>query len=235
MVKNFFRLVLVPQLTSRACLHDTQSHIKQLLERSVQKWLSGYDLSNTAVPVCENVIGVGANRERKYGHDELNLLQIFDPTCTANCICVEHKRAVLYGKSYCTEAYGRELKTNSYTVLLKNGSIASIQSILSEPQKQSMHLICKMYAVCNQPFILKNFDVLNYRKVKSTNTIVAVVYLVTFVTKFYFLAVIVRIATWLHYNLIHMNVTKNKVYCKAFNYMIYVDYYLHACLHYIHK
>ena len=68
-----------------------RNHISNSYLKDQSKWLSGYDLLSTVVHLCENVIGMRASHEKKYGRDELNLLPIFYPTCTDDCICVEHK------------------------------------------------------------------------------------------------------------------------------------------------
>ncbi|MGH0168834.1 UNVERIFIED_CONTAM: hypothetical protein FKN15_055038 [Acipenser sinensis] len=65
-------------------------------------------------------------------------------------------RMIIGGKLYCSIAYDRVTKQNSYTVLLKNGKVAGIQYFLLPDGSTTCYALAKIYRKANVPQLARD-------------------------------------------------------------------------------
>lgn len=65
-------------------------------------------------------------------------------------------RMIIGGKLYCSIAYDRVTKRNSYTVLLKNGKVAGIQYFLLPDGSTTCYALAKIYRKANVPQLARD-------------------------------------------------------------------------------
>jgi hypothetical protein len=97
------------------------------VESFIQELLRGYPFISHASRLGETVL-LGIRCTRLLKNCERDVLQpLYGHISEADF----YSRLILKGKVYCTESYGRELKTTSYVVVLKNGVVGCIIEIIS--------------------------------------------------------------------------------------------------------
>jgi len=95
----------------------------------VQQWLRGYPLLKNAEHLEMDTVALGRPHSRAITAVEKRLTE---PLCAFQVpdTCNDYNRALIRGKPYCIEAYGRKFNHNDYTVELSSGSIAIIVSFI---------------------------------------------------------------------------------------------------------
>lgn len=167
---NQLRLICVRELSNTA-LKQASSAANTAVEQCVQTWLNGYPVTKSAVYVCDTTIALGSFTERQLIDHEQQLLRVLDPL-VSSC-CNFYNRALIRGKPYCTDTYGRDLKTHSFSVFLKNHCFAQLNSFVVDPVRKKMYILCKLYSK-NCRSLLKMFSVSHFYGVSLTNTIIAI-------------------------------------------------------------
>jgi hypothetical protein len=141
---KFMRLVLIQQLSATAVLCEKNLAAKATVQNCTDRWLNGYPLARSALYIDKTTVAIGNSLFRNLSCSERDLLQSFAPSF-ANKPCRFYQRVLIHGQSYCTEDYGRNLKTHSYSVLLKNKCLARIISFVVDPVTNKMCIFCRFY------------------------------------------------------------------------------------------
>lgn len=135
-----FRFNLLQSLPSLLEQSNSPDNITHRVNKIVNDWIDGYPLRSKAVRL-QDIVLLGCPQHKKIGEVEHCLLvPIWGPQ-EMNLIGDYYHRAVLRGKVFTTEEYGKGHKHNSYTVELRNGSIGVIKSIINIYKNMPVFLI----------------------------------------------------------------------------------------------
>jgi hypothetical protein len=153
LANTFTTLILIKELSNSSNC-STDSGTNATVQQCIDKWLNGYPLANCALRVNENTVAIGFKQERILTQRELNIVRALFPNFSVHCFTYE--RTIIRNKTFCTEQYGVNLKTHSYSVVMHNNCFARIVSFVVDPETNEMVVFCKRYEKSNRPSPFRN-------------------------------------------------------------------------------
>lgn len=170
--RNFMLLIDVKEFEKSAvCSRDRLSNA--IVQKCTNNWL--HQLSTSVLYASDNnAVAVGRYQENRLTERELNMVRQFSPHFSSTGLY--YHRVIMNQRAFCTETYGKFLKTNSYNVLLKNNFIVMIVAFIFDRLTNEMFIICKLYEKNNSQLLTNNNVLLqsHYYIVSLTETIIAI-------------------------------------------------------------
>ncbi len=139
---NFVKLVLVKGIAKAAsCNSDPIAN--EIVQTCMNSWLHGYPMAKSALFVSDSTTAIGNCAQTELSYNQLRLVRSIDPHFSEKCLV--YQRVLIRGRSYCTELYGKNLKTHSYSVLLRDKRLVRIKSFAFDPCTSEMYIFCQLY------------------------------------------------------------------------------------------
>jgi len=137
------QLVRINSIQQR--LEEVRTHNSEFVQVQtlIQQWLLGYPLLKNVSSMEMDTVALGRPHTRPISAVERRLTE---PHCDFPVPdnCRYYNRALIHGKPFCVESYGKKYRHNNYTVELANAVIANLESFISF-HDNNMFIIARLY------------------------------------------------------------------------------------------
>ena len=109
----------------------------------IQQWLLGYPLLKNVTSMAMGTVAIGRPHTRPISAVEKRLTGLLCHFPVPDN-CSYYNRAIIHGKPFCVESYGKKFRNNNYTVELANAVIANLESFICF-HDNNMLIIARLY------------------------------------------------------------------------------------------